>query len=244
LNGAGFSSAKDGNAMFGAGIILGPGSTNIGESFGVKLLEKLKENVVYCYSFWVKLADSSNYTGYDANIGFYDNENAYYNDPNTNFHYVKNNNKTLFNTLEWVEIAGSFLANGNESYLIVGNFNSPDTTFATPTGMTTSMTGAYVYFDLISIYNCDSTFLPEAPNVITANGDGFNDFWTLNDYNKAVGTIEIYNRWGNLVYKRKESEPIIWDPANISSGVYFYIIQSKNDITKQKRGTITVLGGP
>jgi gliding motility-associated-like protein len=42
-----------------------------------------------------------------------------------------------------------------------------------------------------------------APNIISANGDGQNDFfniWTSKGV-KSVDLLEVYDRWGNLVFR-------------------------------------------
>ncbi len=68
------------------------------------------------------------------------------------------------------------------------------------------------------------------PNVITINGDGSNDTWNiLHIENYPNATFEIYNRWGNLVWK-STGYPKQWDGTNyrngevLPDGTYFYII--------------------
>ena len=42
----------------------------------------------------------------------------------------------------------------------------------------------------------------EIPNIISPNGDGFNDFFEIRfEGVKDVSMLRIYNRWGELVYK-------------------------------------------
>jgi gliding motility-associated-like protein len=74
------------------------------------------------------------------------------------------------------------------------------------------------------------------PNVITVNGDGLNDTWEIENiegYPNAI--IEIYNRWGNLVWK-STGYPKNWDGSNyrngeiLPDGTYFYIINLQSQI--------------
>lgn len=66
------------------------------------------------------------------------------------------------------------------------------------------------------------------PNVFTPNGDGWNDVFDVRT--SAVGPfkLEIYNRWGNVVFEN--SSPLIsWDGSTstgveASAGTYFYVI--------------------
>ena len=48
-----------------------------------------------------------------------------------------------------------------------------------------------------------------APNVISPNGDGLNDVFTIYGGNglKAIITLEVYDRWGELVYKGENFPP-------------------------------------
>ncbi|GAB4252141.1 MAG: hypothetical protein Kow0079_06710 [Vicingaceae bacterium] len=68
-------------------------------------------------------------------------------------------------------------------------------------------------------------------NIFTPNGDGVNDYFelvNLDDYTQV--TVEVYDRWGNMVY---ESFPYKndWDGTNkkngkpLSDGTYFYIVK-------------------
>lgn len=58
------------------------------------------------------------------------------------------------------------------------------------------------------------------PNVITPNGDNFNQ--ELQVHSLMVGSsLAIYNRWGKLVY-RSESYQNDWSGDNVVAGVYYY----------------------
>lgn len=67
------------------------------------------------------------------------------------------------------------------------------------------------------------------PNVFTPNGDGINDQFivTVNGY--ELFSIEIYSRWGNLVFRRENVNNLIWDGrmpdgSKVKPGTYFYVI--------------------
>lgn len=67
----------------------------------------------------------------------------------------------------------------------------------------------------------------DMPNVFTPNGDGFNDFFTINPENAAELEMVIVNRWGNVVYESNEVN-MVWNGRNkntgepCSPGTYFY----------------------
>lgn len=71
------------------------------------------------------------------------------------------------------------------------------------------------------------------PNVFTPNGDGNNDFFTAINYKDVAKlNIQVFNRWGMMVYESKSPIDFFengWDGSDIntgqpcSDGVYFYV---------------------
>ena len=65
------------------------------------------------------------------------------------------------------------------------------------------------------------------PNIITPNGDNVNDLFIIrnnSDYDKI--SLQIYNRWGNLIYESDDYQDD-WDGTDLKGnpvieGVYFY----------------------
>ncbi|MES2733984.1 MAG: gliding motility-associated C-terminal domain-containing protein [Bacteroidota bacterium] len=68
------------------------------------------------------------------------------------------------------------------------------------------------------------------PNVVTPNGDGYNDtfFLLMKDVKNKVSVdgykLEIYNRWGKSVYQ-SESYQSDWGPG-AANGLYYYLLTS------------------
>ena len=89
----------------------------------------------------------------------------------------------------------------------------------------------------------------EIPNFFTPNNDGINDFFEL-----SIGQdleqlhIEIYNRWGNIVYESNAVD-FKWDGfamngLKCADGVYFWILSYKevnNPAILQNQGTVTLM---
>ena len=70
----------------------------------------------------------------------------------------------------------------------------------------------------------------KVPNAITVNADGQNDVWDIENINSFPNCIvEVYNRWGTLVWKSVGYDKK-WDGTNyrngevLPDGTYFYII--------------------
>ena len=77
--------------------------------------------------------------------------------------------------------------------------------------------------------------ISEIPQIISPNGNGKNENWILNLDSNAK--VEIYNRWGNLVYSSSpynddwNGKPNVGDATGkdfLPSGTYFYIINMNN----------------
>jgi gliding motility-associated-like protein/uncharacterized repeat protein (TIGR01451 family) len=63
------------------------------------------------------------------------------------------------------------------------------------------------------------------PNVITPNGDGKNDKFVIKGldlYPRSV--LEVYNRWGNQVY-RSDNYSNNWGGEGLSGGIYYYVLR-------------------
>ena len=76
------------------------------------------------------------------------------------------------------------------------------------------------------------------PNVITPNGDGKNQYFEVSE-NVAGSSLNIFNRWGRLVYSSTEYSNT-WDGDDLPSGVYYYTIRSRcsGDLYK---GAVTLI---
>ncbi len=86
------------------------------------------------------------------------------------------------------------------------------------------------------------------PNVVTPNGDGKNDLFMVKLEGINSLNVKIYNRWGNLIHEANRSvddqEFIdLWDPKDVSLGVYNYVIQAVGVDSKGffREGSVTVL---
>lgn len=84
------------------------------------------------------------------------------------------------------------------------------------------------------VYNINETaevacFKYRLPNVFTPGTDGMNDFFKPFPYSFVESiNIEVFNRWGNLVYQTTDAD-ILWDGTNqengkqCADGTYYYV---------------------
>ena len=103
-------------------------------------------------------------------------------------------------------------------------------------GSTTSANGCESELRLevtVSIIDCDPMVI--VPDGFSPNGDGINDTFTIKNLKALYPnfTLEIYNRYGNVLYKGNRNIPD-WDGSSntgmrmgsseLPVGVYFYIL--------------------
>lgn len=89
----------------------------------------------------------------------------------------------------------------------------------------------------IKINNCELTL----PNVITPNGDGFNDYFVIKGLEFFDNTIlKIYNRWGMRVYE-SDNYRNDWNGTDVSDGVYFFYLELTQGRQEVYKGTVTVM---
>lgn len=102
----------------------------------------------------------------------------------------------------------------------------------------------------VSLTDCGTTtynfFIPDG---FSPNGDGVNDYFTIPeiDFLYPDYTLEIYNRFGNIMFKGNKNKPD-WDGRNsesagfndaiVPNGVYFYIVNFNKDNKSPKQGSL------
>lgn len=85
-----------------------------------------------------------------------------------------------------------------------------------------SMDSAY-----LQVYRPDSLLIP---NAFTPDGDGLNDVWSISAFYGAEYDVEVYDRWGALVYLA-DHESKGWDGTRngypMPIGAYYFIVKQK-----------------
>jgi gliding motility-associated-like protein len=64
------------------------------------------------------------------------------------------------------------------------------------------------------------------PNIITPNGDNINDYFKIKGIDEESWILEIYNRWGTLIFESNNYQND-WNGENHSDGVYYYILYNQ-----------------
>ena len=101
----------------------------------------------------------------------------------------------------------------------------------------------------VSLTNCEVTVDFFIPDGFSPNGDGVNETFNIPDIDFLYPnyTLEIFNRYGNLMYTGNKNKPD-WDGTSSDSstdingkapnGVYFYVINFNKGNTSPKQGRL------
>ena len=120
------------------------------------------------------------------------------------------------------------------------NFGNGSSTQSNPSSMYTTP-GTYTVVLVASNGSCvdsvSKTIIVDAettiiiPNVFSPNGDGVNDGFFINSTGLESLNCDIFNRWGQLVYKLtsigQKWDGVLNNGNNATDGTYFYILIAK-----------------
>ncbi len=105
-----------------------------------------------------------------------------------------------------------------------------------------------INYDTIVIDDCDpGLFFKDIPTAITPNGDGINDVWRIEKLEAYSGAVvDIYDRWGKLVFRSEPGYPDPWDGRNargkfVPMDSYHFVILFNFGDDDRIIGTITVI---
>jgi len=76
------------------------------------------------------------------------------------------------------------------------------------------------------------------PNIITPNGDGQNETFTLRGLRAADWSIRLYNRWGREIYTQAKYDNS-WAAQGQPDGLYYYLL-SNGATSRQYKGWVEV----
>jgi len=109
--------------------------------------------------------------------------------------------------------------------------------------VTNNITGCY---DSVE-FNIEVQGLPETANVFSPNSDNVNDEFTFNEYAMESVDVQIFNRWGQMVYtwvgENKSWNGKGIDGSNLPEGVYFFVFKGDgvDGHYYEEKGSITLL---
>jgi len=152
---AGYQYARTGVAYVGLApffTTIFPSYVNRREYIGGILSDTLKQGHEYCISFYVSVADGMKYV--IDGMGLYLSvDSAVDYTINTNLSFIPQisnpSGNIIYDTLNWVQISGTYIANGGEKYLTIGNFKDDANTAIDSTSA--SLIESYFFIDDVSV---------------------------------------------------------------------------------------------
>ena len=158
LSNVGFQYARTGIAYVGLGPFVSttfPSFANRREYIGGGLSDTLKHGHEYCVSFYVSVAEEFKYVVDGMGI-YLSVDSAVDYTINTNLSFVPQISNPagniIYDTLSWVQISGTYIANGGEKYFTIGNFKDDVNTLVDSSSGT--LMGAYFFIDDVSVIDC------------------------------------------------------------------------------------------
>ena len=203
-----------------------------------RLKKSLQNGKIYCVKFYVSISNNSSY-GIDAfGIYFGDNSMDTITHTTTQLTYFSpqiNNtiNNIITDTLNWVEVTGTFTATGNESNLLIGNFKSDANTNKI---IISTDNFPYVYTNaLIDDVSCIELNLPAyaGPNKSISLGDST---YIGRESDFAIDPGCMWYKLPNTTTAIDTSSGIWVKPTSTST----YVVKQTLDCSPEKWDTVVV----
>ncbi|MBK8499822.1 MAG: choice-of-anchor L domain-containing protein [Flavobacteriales bacterium] len=122
-------------------------------------------------------------------------------------------------------------SNGDFGYTTYVTMQTPGTYIVTAT----DECGRQAIEEVVVTVECEVII----PNVITPNGDGYNDKWSIEGITYSSNTVAIYNRWGQKVYEATNYRNQ-WGGDDVPDGTYYYeVILTLKE--RKYTGSLTIL---
>ena len=142
----------------------------------------------------------------------------------------------LNDTLNWIEISGTYIAHGGERYITIGNFNNPTDTFNLPNNNNNTTVVSYYFIDDVTVRDCTNDGVEEIAeqNISISPNPATNEIMLTS--NQKLKTIHIYNVLGEEVLKLERianSQKAI-DISSWKAGVYFVEVETEKGIVRKK----------
>jgi hypothetical protein len=239
-SGAGYQYARTGIAYVGLAVFtehINPNQINRREYVGGELSDTLKQGHEYCVSFYVSVAEELKYVV--DGIGLYLSvDSAVDYTINTNLSFVPQISNPagniIYDTLNWVQISGTYIANGGEKYLTIGNFKDDANTMIDSVNLSLPLGahGAYFFIDDVSVIDC-TVGINEVNDNLSSGKLYPNPANTVVYYKNELGEdesgkVKLMDMLGKEIkeYKLTKGSNLISIPvSDLSKGIYIVKVE-------------------
>lgn len=206
------------------------------EYIETKLIDTLQAGQTYFVSFYISRAEYFNLAA--DRIGAYFSDTAivvsYFHEIPVIPQIENPAGNIISDTTNWVNIQGTFVANGTETHMIIGNFrNDAQTQTATITTNGPAGYSAYYFIDDVSV--TIATSINESIQNTSANiyPSPFNDVLNIQVSNRELSEIIIYDISSRIVFNQSFSNSTKINTAKLVKGIYLYEVRNKNGVIKK-----------
>lgn len=245
----GYQKAFDGQGYAGF-VFYNPFAINQRESIGCKLIDSLKIGYRYYISFYVNLANTSQCAINNLGILFstktFNTSRCYSQYWNLIRNYAHLNcQHVITDTLNWVKIKGTFLADSSYQYLIISNFfDDLHTIIDTLYSDTVFTEPAHYYVDMVCVstdsLTCNPTdainenvILNDDITVFPIPTSGFINI-NINNPDLRLITYKLFDTYGSLLKHGNIYSRAKIDVSDCKEGVYILQIKTQNKLLNKK----------
>ena len=250
LSNAGYQYARTGIAYVGLVTLmqpLNPNYLNRREYIGGELSDTLKQGHEYCVSFYISVAEELKYV--TDGIGLYLSiDSAVDYTINTNLPFVPQisnpSGNIIYDTLNWVQISGTYIANGGEKYFTIGNFKDDANTLidSINNNVPQSRYVSYLFIDDVSVIDCtvgigevndnlsSGKLYPNPANTVVYYEDN------LNDIEKGIIQLQDISGRNLKEYNLKSGvNRITISVSDLAKGIYMVKIKINGRADENKK---------
>ena len=229
----GWQTAYSGVAYGGIVIARELSNNDYREYMEVPLVTPLVQNSCYHFEMRICLTEDSQYSTDDIGVYFSNTLISGISSVGTLPYtaQILNTPGNSPDTSSWMLVSGEYTAQGNENYLLIGNFKNAANTTTTVVNPTATHPIAYVYIDSVSLSLCSTGLIEPEQNewlhVYPSNGNDVYEFHFPEMANNS--TLFIYDLLGNLVQQvaiPAGSSFVNVDMSRQVSGMYVGTMQS------------------
>jgi len=241
----GNQNALSGNAYVGLGVYDTQSVYSYREYVQVHLQQSLNAGQKYWVSFYVSLSDSARYAIQEMGI-YFSSSQINQGSMDTTLMMtpqIEFSDGVITDKNTWTKVNGSFMASGNENFIVIGNFNRKQTTNAIYTNTGNQPTTSYYYIDDVCVADdsltCASPLGTQEENAeinFTVYPNPVSDFLFVSNEGQEPYDITIYNALGQLLYSENgiTTTKKQIDCQNYGSGLILISIKSNDKILNYK----------
>lgn len=211
-----------------------------GEFLATRLSDSLQANKKYCVSFWINMASTTKYASDGVGIAF--RQDSIIGEASTVYSCPSPDVACpiiISDTVNWILVQDTFLANGGEKFMIIGNLRRPYLTNYLPIDTAGQGDGrfAYYYVDDISVIYCDlpqdTPVNPDFPEITFTPNPSNGEFLLKGNF-PVNARIEVFDMLGQKVCYAEIPQGNQAFPVNLNlaEAVYTYRIESSDIVLK------------